>query len=128
MADETNTPKILKQEKTLEIKRTKALIEDDIVKLEYELIFAFIDTINSIRKKLYEKLEDEFVVDFKYKHDIVESKRSTNLVIEVHRSDDYLSMEDINTILDTMGEIFKEEGIEQVDSPGQKGIFADLHF
>lgn len=101
------------QKEYLEIKRTKAIIEDDIFKLEYELVFAYIDTINSIRKKLYEKLEDEFVFDFRYKHDVVDSRRLTNLAIEFHRSGDYLSREDINTILDTLGKIFKEEGIEQ---------------
>lgn len=101
------------QKEYLEIKRTKALIEDDVFKLEYELIFAYIDTINSIRKKLYKKLEDEFVFDFRYKHDVVDSRRLTNLVIEFHRSGDYLSREDINTVLDTLGKIFKEEGIEQ---------------
>jgi hypothetical protein len=122
MAGKNNTPKIVKQEEDLQIKITKAEVEDDIFKLEYELIFAYIDTINNIRKKIFERLEDEFLFEFKYKHDITESKRLTNLMVEFHRSDDYLSMDDINTILDTLGEIFKEEGIEQVKFE-QKGLF-----
>lgn len=96
-----------------QITRTKAEIEDDIFKLEYELTFAYIDTINNIRKKIYKRLEDEFELEFKYKHDILESRRLTNLTVEFHRSDDYLSMENINTILDNLNEIFKEEGVEQ---------------
>lgn len=122
MAEKNNTPKIIKQEENIQIKITKAEIEDDVFKLGYELIFAYINTINNIRKKISKRLEDEFVFEFKYKHDITESKRLTNLAIEFRRSDDYLSMENINTILDTMGEIFKEEGIEQVKFE-QKGIF-----
>ncbi|MEN6591756.1 MAG: hypothetical protein ABFC12_00770 [Methanobacterium sp.] len=113
MAEKNNTPKIVKQEENLHIKMTKALIEDDVFKLEYELLFAYIDMINNIRKKISRRLEDEFVFEFKYKHDITESKRLTNLTIEFRRSDGYLSMEDINTILDTLNEIFKEEDIEQ---------------
>lgn len=122
MAEKNNTTKIIKQEENIQIKITKAEIEDDVFKLGYELIFAYINTINNIRKKISKRLEDEFVFEFKYKHDITESKRLTNLAIEFRRSDDYLSMENINTILDTMGEIFKEEGIEQVKFE-QKGIF-----
>lgn len=122
MADKNNTPKTVKQEDDLQIKLTKALIEDDVFKLEYEMIFAYIDTINNIRKKVSKRLEDEFVYEFKYKHDITESKRLTNIMVEFRRSDDYLSMEDINTVLDTMGEVFKEEGIEQVKFE-QKGLF-----
>ncbi len=118
MAEKTNTPEATNQEANIQLKRIEALIEDDIFKLKYELIFAYIDTINNIRKKLSKKLEDEFTFDFKYKHDIVDSRRQTSLTIEVHRSGDYLSTDDINTILDTLGEIFKEEGIEQgKDSP-----------
>jgi len=127
MVDKNKTPK---QEDDLQIKITKALIEDDIFKLEYEMIFAYIDTINNIRKKISKRLEDEFVFEFKYKHDITESKRLTNLMVEFRRSDDYLSMEDINTVLDTLAEIFKEEGIEQVKFE-QKGLFGfkgNLHF
>ena len=122
MADKNNTPKTVKQEDDLQIKLTKALIEDDVFKLEYEMIFAYIDTINNIRKKVSKRLEDEFVYEFKYKHDITESKRLTNIMVEFRRSDDYLSMEDINTVLDTLSEIFKEEGIEQVKFE-QKGLF-----
>lgn len=122
MAEKNNTTKIIKQEENIQIKITKAEIEDDVFKLGYELIFAYINTINNIRKKISKRLEDEFVFEFKYKHDITESKRLTNLAIEFRRSDDYLSMENINTILDTMGEIFKEEGIEQIKFE-QKGIF-----
>jgi hypothetical protein len=118
MPEETNAPETTKQEANIQLKRIEALIEDDIFKLKYELVFAYIDTINNIRKKLSKKLGDEFAFDFKYKHDIVDSRRQTSLNIEVHRSGDYLSTEDINTILDTLGEIFKEEGIEQeMDSP-----------
>lgn len=122
MADKNNTPKTVKQEDDLQIKLTKALIEDDIFKLEYEMIFAYIDTINNIRKKVSKRLEDEFVYEFKYKHDITESKRLTNIIVEFRRSDDYISMEDINKVLDTLSEIFKEEGIEQLKFE-QKGLF-----
>lgn len=122
MAEENNTPKTVKPEEDIQIKITKAEVEDDVFKLEYELIFAYIDTINNIRKKISKMLEDEFVFRFKYKHDITESKRLTSLAIEFHRSDDYLSMEDINMILDTLGETFKEEDIEQVKFE-QKGLF-----
>ncbi|MGV8144230.1 MAG: hypothetical protein ACP5OJ_06390 [Methanothermobacter sp.] len=122
MADKNNTPKTVKQEDDLQIKLTKALIEDDIFKLEYEMIFAYIDTINNIRKKISKRLEDEFVYEFKYKHDITESKRLTNIIVEFRRSDDYISMEDINKVLDTLSEIFKEEGIEQLKFE-QKGLF-----
>jgi len=123
MAEENNTPKTVKPEEDIQIKITKAEVEDDVFKLEYEMIFAYIDTINNIRKKISKRLEDEFVFEFKYKHDITESKRLTSLAIEFHRSDDYLSMEDINLILDTLGEIFKEDDIEQVKFE-QKGIFS----
>lgn len=122
MADKNNTPKTVKQEDDLQIKLTKALIEDDVFKLEYEMIFAYIDTINNIRKKISKRLEDEFVYEFKYKHDITESKRLTNIIVEFRRSDDYISMEDINKVLDTLSEIFKEEGIEQLKFE-QKGLF-----
>lgn len=122
MADKNNTPKTVKQEDDLQIKLTKALIEDDVFKLEYEMIFAYIDTINNIRKKVSKRLEDEFVYEFKYKHDITESKRLTNIIVEFRRSDDYISMEDINKVLDTLSEIFKEEGIEQLKFE-QKGLF-----
>jgi hypothetical protein len=113
MSEKTNTSETIKQGETIQLKRTKAVIEDDIFKLEYELIFVYIDTINNIRKKLYKKLEDEFTFNFKYKHDIIDSRRLTSLSVEVHRAGDYLSREDINTILDTLGEIFKEEGVEE---------------
>ncbi len=125
MAEKTNTPETIKQEANIQLKRIEALIEDDIFKLKYELIFAYIDTINNIRKKLSKRLGDEFAFDFKYKHDIVDSRRQTSLTIEVHRSGDYLSTEDINTILDTLGKIFKEEGIEQEKNSSSAFPFLD---
>lgn len=48
MAEENNTPETKQQESNILMKRTKALVKDDIFKLEFELFFAYIDTINSI--------------------------------------------------------------------------------
>jgi len=97
----------------LQIKELKAEIEDDVVKLQYNLVFAYIDTIVNIRKKLYEKLDEDFEFEYKYKNEMHKKGRPTILTIKFYKNDD-LSIEDIKAIFATIDEIFKEEGIKEI--------------